>query len=88
MEDQARTKIKVQRQIDLHQTEDELRKTRSQIVLLEVDLRKFKQEYTHAEMNVRLTEDKLKVLKSREIELNQQSVVQRKAYYDSVSDQR
>lgn len=84
MNDENKTKIKFQRQTDLQQTEEELRKARNEIAALEIEMRKHRQDFTRAEMNLRETESKLKNLKNLEFELNQRIASQKKAYLESV----
>jgi len=84
MDGENKTKIKFQRQVDLQQTEDDLRKVRNDITGLEIEMRKHRQDFTRAEMNLRETESKLKNLKNLEFELNQRIVSQKKVYLESV----
>lgn len=84
MNGENKTKIKFQRQIDLQQSEEELRKARNEISGLEIEMRKHRQDFTRAEMNLRETENKLRNLKNLEFELNQKIAGQKKAYLESI----
>jgi septal ring factor EnvC (AmiA/AmiB activator) len=84
MDGENKTKIKFQRQLNLQQTEDDLRKARNEIAELEIEMRKHRQDFTRAEMNLRDTESKLKNLRNLEFELNQRIASQKRAYLESM----
>lgn len=88
MEEESHTKTKLRRQIDLQQTEEDLRKVRGQIAVLEIELRKFHQDLTRAEMSVKDAENRMKSCKNMEFELNQRMATQKKAYLASATDPR
>lgn len=83
MEDNTREKIK--RQIELQQSEEELRKLHGQLGALEIQARQYHQEFNRAEMNLKETEAKLINLKRLEFELNQKIIAGKKALLDCIS---
>lgn len=69
MTNKISSKEKFAKQISLHQIEEDLRKTRVQMAELEIQLRRYQQEMTKANMNVKIAEEQIKKLKSKEFEL-------------------
>ena len=62
----------------MQQTEEDLRKSRVRIAELEIQIRKYQQEFIRAEMNLKFAEEEMKRLKIREFDLNQIFVRQKK----------
>lgn len=83
MEDNVREKIK--RQIELQQTEEDLRKLRGQMSILEIQSRQYHQEFNRAEMNLRDVELKIRNAKSAEFELSQKIIAAKKALLDCIA---
>lgn len=67
-------------QMDFQQTEEDLRKVRNEISAAEIQMRKYQQDFDRAKMVLDSAEVKLKALKIREYELNQNSARQKRAY--------
>lgn len=83
MENIAREKN--QRQIELTQAEEDLRKLRGQMVSLDVQARQYRQEFNRAEMNLHDVEAKIRNLKTKEFELTQKVNAAKKALLDCIS---
>lgn len=64
--------------MDMQQTEEDLRKSRVRIAELEIQIRKYQQEFIRAEMNLKAAGEEMKRLKIREFDLNQIFVRQKK----------
>lgn len=79
------TREKIKRQIELQQTEEDLRKLLNQIAALEIQSRQYHQEFNRAEMNLRDVEARIKNAKSAEFELNQKIITAKKALLDSIA---
>lgn len=77
--------VKMRQQIEFQQSEEALRKIRTEISNLEIQIRKYHQDFTRAKMTFDDAEAKLKILKSREFELAQNAAKQKKAYISSMS---
>lgn len=78
MEEVNKSREKFRKQMDMQQTEEDLRKVRVRIAELDIMLRKYQQEFIRAEMNLKFAEEEIKKLKTREFDLNQTFVRQKK----------
>ncbi|MDP3057100.1 MAG: hypothetical protein Q8N37_01080 [bacterium] len=71
---------KLRMQIDLQQTDEGLRRVRNEILNLNIQIRKFQQDFSRAKMALEAAETRLKVLKTEEFDLNQNAMRQKRAY--------
>lgn len=83
MENNAREKT--QRQVELTQIEEDLRKLRGQMAAFDVQARQYRQEYSRAEMNLHDVEAKMRNLKTTEFELVQKVNAAKKALLNCIS---
>lgn len=71
---------KLRMQIDLQQTDEGLRRVRNEILSLNIQIRKFQQDFSRAKMALEAAEARLKVLKTEELDLSQNAMRQKRAY--------
>lgn len=72
--------LKFRMQTDMQQTDEALRRVKNEIISLNVQLRKFHQEYSRAKLVYENAEARLKTLKDEEFDLNQNAMRQKRAY--------
>ena len=85
MDFQLDSKAKLRKQIDLQQTEEELRKLGNEMATLEVQIRQYEQEFNHANINLQTAKAKKRGLESKKFELDQRHLSQKKALLDFIS---
>lgn len=71
---------KLRMQIDLQQTDEGLRRVRNEILNINIQIRKFQQDFSRAKMALEAAEARLKVLKIEEFDLSQNAMRQKRAY--------
>ncbi len=81
MEEKSDSSAKFRRQIELQQTEEELLKIRREISALEIQTRKYQQEFMRAKINLESAESRMKVFKNQEFELSQKLLSQKRNLY-------
>lgn len=81
MNSQADSSAKFRRQIEIQQTEEELLKIRREISALEIQIRKYQQEFMRAKINLESAESRMKVFKNQEFELSQKFLSQKRNLY-------
>lgn len=81
MNNQTDSGAKFRRQVELQQTEEELLKNRREISALEIQIRKYQQEFMRAKINLESAESRMKVFKNQEFELNQKLLSQKRNLY-------
>lgn len=67
-------------QIDLQQTEEGLRRIRNEIFNLNIQIRKFQQDFSRAKLNLESAQARLKILKGEEFDLSQNAMKQKRAF--------
>ncbi|MBU3964971.1 hypothetical protein KKA96_01170 [Patescibacteria group bacterium] len=86
MEEKSDSRTKFRRQIDIQQTEEELLKIRREISALEIQTRKYQQEFMRAKINLESAESRMKVFKNQEFELSQKLLSQKRNLYSHSSN--
>ncbi len=81
MEEKSDSRAKFQKQVNIQQTEEELLKIRREISALEIQTRKYQQEFMRAKINLESAESRMKVFKNQEFELNQKLLSQKRSLY-------
>lgn len=81
MNNQTDSSAKLRRQVELQQTEEDLLKIRREISALEIQTRKYQQEFMRAKINLESAESRMKVFKNQEFELNQKLLSQKRNLY-------
>ena len=71
---------KLRAQVELQQTEESLRKVRSEIANLSIEIRKHQQDFTRAKMSLESAEARMKSLKNQELEFDQIAMRQKRAF--------
>ncbi|MBU3924475.1 hypothetical protein KKB43_01325 [Patescibacteria group bacterium] len=66
--------------MDLQQTEESLRRARNEILNLNIQIRKYQQDFSRAKLVLDSAEARLKIVKGEEFDLNQSAARQRRAF--------
>lgn len=72
--------LKFRMQIDLQQTEEGLRRVRNEILNLNIQIRKFQQDFLRTKLALESAEARLKILKGEEFDLSQNAMRQKRAF--------